>query len=118
MADNVIARKNTQWLIVGLTPDVCKTPMGSSTPPIPYPVIAKLDAAVDIVPSVNANGDPLVVYDQSKIPQTIGDAPEVANGIKSGTVGANCYPDEHSKSVRAGGKYIIRHDDKWGMNGK
>jgi hypothetical protein len=118
MADNVIARKNSGWLVISLTPDVCKTPMGNSTPPIPYPVIAKLGDAVQVVKSVRANGDPVVVFDQSKVPQTIGDAPGVAKGIKSGTVGGNCYPDEHSKSVRAGGKPIIRHDDQWWMNGQ
>ncbi|CBJ79456.1 hypothetical protein XBJ1_0305 [Xenorhabdus bovienii SS-2004] len=42
MADNYIVRTAGEWLIVGLLPDVCKTPMGASTPPIPYPVVAKL----------------------------------------------------------------------------
>ncbi|MEQ1977699.1 PAAR-like domain-containing protein [Xenorhabdus sp. SGI240] len=42
MADNYIARTTGTWMIVGTLPDVCKTPMGSSTPPIPYPVVAKL----------------------------------------------------------------------------
>ncbi len=117
MADNVVARKNGQWLVVSLAPDVCKTPMGNSTPPIPYPVIAKLGNAVQVVPNVRANGEPLVVFDQSKVPSTIGDGAGAAKGIKSGTVGANCYPKAHSSTVRTHGKPILRHDDEFWMNG-
>ncbi|MEQ4692485.1 DUF4150 domain-containing protein [Providencia manganoxydans] len=118
MADNYLARQQGEWLVISLTPDVCKTPMGSSTPPIPYPVIAKLETAAAVVPSVKANGHPIVVFDQSYIPTTLGDEPGVANGVKSGTVGGKCYPLEHSKSVRIGKKPILRHDDKFWMNGK
>ncbi|WP_072428712.1 DUF4150 domain-containing protein [Chitinimonas taiwanensis] len=117
MADQVIARKDKQWLVVSLAPDVCKTPMGNSTPPIPYPVIAKLNDAVAVVPNVRANGEPLVVFDQSKVPSTIGDAAGAAKGIKSGTVGGTCYPKAHSGTVRVNGKPILRHDDEFWMNG-
>lgn len=117
MADQVTARKNGQWLVVSLAPDVCKTPMGASTPPIPYPVIAKLGDAVQVVASVRANGDPLVVFDRSKVPSTIGDAAGAAKGVKSGTVGGACYPKTHSGTVRAEGKPILRHDDEFWMNG-
>ena len=61
MSDNYVARKNSAWLVVSILPDVCKTPIGPSTPPVPYPVIAKLGDAVQVVPSVRANGDPMVV---------------------------------------------------------
>ncbi|WP_255987373.1 DUF4150 domain-containing protein [Chitinolyticbacter albus] len=116
MANNITARKNGSWKVVGMVPDVCKTPMGNSTPPIPYPVIANLGDAAQVIPSVKANSDPVVVYDKSKVPKTIGDAAGSAKGIKSGTVGANCYPKDHSSTVRAKGRFIIRHDDEWEMN--
>ncbi|MCS2159405.1 DUF4150 domain-containing protein [Scandinavium sp. H11S7] len=118
MAENYMARKNSEWIVVSLTPDVCKTPMGPSTPPIPYPVIARLGSAVQEVPSVKANACPVVVMNQSFIPSTIGDQPGVAKGIKSGTVGGKCYPLEHSTTVRAGKRAVLRHGDKFWMNGK
>lgn len=117
MSNQVVARKNAAWTVVSLTPDVCKTPIGNSTPPIPYPVVAKLKDAVKVVKSVRANGNPLVVFDQSKVPKTIGDAAGRANGLKSGTVEGKCYPKEHSKTVRAGGKPVLRHGDEFWMNG-
>ncbi|OTA21232.1 hypothetical protein Xbed_00886 [Xenorhabdus beddingii] len=119
MADNYIARTGTQWMVIGILPDVCKTPIGSSTPPIPYPVMAKLADSAAMVKSVRTNGKPVVVFAQSFVPQTLGDQPGVANGVKSGTVGGKCHPkeQEHSKSVRAGNKLILRHGDKFWMNG-
>lgn len=117
MAENVTARKNQKWLIIYREPDVCKTPMGGATPPVPYPVYAKLEEAALVVDSVHANGDPLVVYDQSYVPRTIGDSPGTAKGVKSGTVEGKCWPKQHSDNVRAGKHYILRHDDEFWMNG-
>lgn len=118
MADNYLARQDGEWLVVSILPDVCKTPVGSSTPPVPYPVIAKLDNAIKVVPSVKANGKPVVVFSQSLIPETIGDQAGVAKGIKSGTVGGKCYPKEHSKSFFVQGLPVLRHGDEFWMNGK
>lgn len=117
MADNITARKNQKWIVISKYPDVCKTPMGGATPPVPYAVIAKLEESVQVVESVHANRDPLVVFNKSYAPRTIGDAPGTAKGVKSGTVEGKCYPDQHSKSVRAGKHEIIRHDDEFWMNG-
>ncbi|MEX9871594.1 DUF4150 domain-containing protein [Providencia huaxiensis] len=118
MADNYLARQDGEWLVVSILPDVCKTPIGSSTPPVPYPVIAKLDDAVKVVPSVRANGKPVVVFSQSFVPETIGDQAGQAKGIKSGTVGGKCHPKQHSKSFFVQGKPVLRHDDEFWMNGK
>ncbi|CDG89874.1 DUF4150 domain-containing protein [Xenorhabdus bovienii] len=117
MADNYIARTAGEWLIIGILPDMCKTPIGPSTPPIPYPVIAKLAGSDVPVKSVRANGKSVVVFAQSFVPQTIGDQPGVANGVKSGTVGGKCHPKEHTHTVRAGNKLVLRHGDKFWMNG-
>jgi hypothetical protein len=118
MADNVTARKESGWMVVSVAPDVCKTPMGSSIPPIPYQVICKLEEAVQVAKSVKANGHPLVVHDMSLVPKTIGDSPGSAKGVKSGTVEGKCYPKMHSDTVRAEGKLLVRHDDIFWMNGK
>ncbi|MCR3681245.1 PAAR-like domain-containing protein [Citrobacter freundii] len=118
MAKNYIARQDGQWTVVSLTPDVCKTPMGPSTPPVPYPVTASLNDAVLVVPSVKANGHPVLVLDQSFVPSTKGDEPGVAKGVKSGTVGDICEPLEHSTTFRVSGKPVLRHFDKFWMNAR
>jgi len=118
MAKNYIARQDGQWTVVSLTPDVCKTPMGPATPPVPYPVTASLGDAVLIVPSVKANGHPVLVLGQSFVPSTKGDEPGVAKGVKSGTVGDICEPLEHSTTFRVTGKPVLRHFDKFWMNAR
>ncbi|WP_321873002.1 PAAR-like domain-containing protein [Burkholderia ubonensis] len=117
MADNVMARKDGQWTIVSTMPDVCKTPMGSSTPPVPYPVTASLGDSQKTSKTVFANGNPIVRFDTSFAPDTVGDAAGTAHGIESGTVGAKCWPIEHSSTVQVEGKKIVRHSDQFWMNG-
>ncbi|SFA86946.1 RHS repeat-associated core domain-containing protein [Citrobacter amalonaticus] len=118
MAKNYIARQDGQWTAISLTPDVCKTPMGPATPPVPYPVTASLGDAVQVVSSVKANGHPVLVLDQSFVPTTKGDEPGVAKGVKSGTVGDICEPLEHSTTFNASGKPVLRHFDKFWMNAR
>lgn len=113
----VAARKEAGWVVISSCPDVCKTPMGSSTPPVPYPVTSQLVDCIEVVPNVLANGYPVVVFDQSKTTSTIGDQAGVANGVSSGTVGAECWPLEYSKTVYAGNKPLVRHGDEFAMNG-
>ncbi|MNH10789.1 hypothetical protein D3C76_947070 [compost metagenome] len=117
MAENVLARKEEKWTVVCIAPDVCKTPMGGATPPVPYPVTAELKAATGVAKSVRVNGEPIVVYDKSLVPKTEGDQAGAAKGIKSNTVGGKCYPHEKSSTVRAEGKWVVRHDDLFWMNG-
>jgi hypothetical protein len=118
MADEFTARQQGQWLVVSMAPDVCKTPMGNSTPPIPYPVTAKLKDATAPAKTVCTNKCPAIVFDMSLTPTTIGDSAGAVKGIKSGTVGAKCYPKGHSDSVCFEKKRIVRHDDQFYMNGK
>jgi hypothetical protein len=117
VADNVMARKDGQWTIVSLMPDVCKTPMGSGTPPVPYPVTADLGESMKTATTVFANSNPVVRFDSSYAPSTVGDAAGTAHGVQSGTVGAQCWPKEKSSSVRVEGKYVVRHGDQFWMNG-
>src|SRR5262249_44268216 len=117
MANHVAARKNSAWIVVSKTPDVCKTPIGGATPPVPYNVTAKLENSERAVASVRANGDPVIVYDSTCAPQTVGDSGGKALGVKSGTVEGRCWPREHSQTVFARGCLIVRHDDEFWMNG-
>ena len=105
-------------MVISLRPDVCNTPRGDSTPPVPYSVAANMDDSLDTVPSVNANDRPVLVLDQSYIPQTQGDQPGTAKGVASGTVGDICEPLQHSKTVKVSGKAVLRHNDIFWMNAR
>ncbi|WP_318363727.1 PAAR-like domain-containing protein, partial [Enterobacter sp.] len=118
MALNYIARQDVSWKVISTTPDVCRTPTGNATPPVPYPVAADMGTAVQVVPSVRANGKPVLVLGQSFIPRTEGDAPGTAKGVASGTVGDICEPLAHSTTVKVGQKPVLRHGDAFWMNAR
>jgi hypothetical protein len=114
--NRIAARQDDSFKAVSNTPDVCKTPMGSSTPPVPYQVVADLGGSTGIVPSVRFNGKPAYVIDQSVVPTCTGDEPGSADGVKSGTVGGEVKPTKGSGTVRVGGHAIIRDGDPCTMN--
>lgn len=116
MAEKLGARKNSSWKAVCTAPDFCKTPVGSSTPPIPYQVIADLGQSAKTVPNVRFNGDPCYVLDQSIVPKCTGDEPGTAKGVKSGTVADKVEPVSASTTVRAGKKRVVRHLDACTLN--
>ncbi|NWL79549.1 type IV secretion protein Rhs [Pseudomonas taiwanensis] len=91
--------------------------MHSSIPPVPYPVTAELDTRLGIAKSMRAKGIPVVLYERSYTPSTIGDAAGKTKGVKSGTVEGKCHPLEHSGTVPAEGRYLVRHGDRFWMNG-
>lgn len=115
MAKKLGARKDSRWLIVGILPDVCLTP--PSNIPVPYQVISDLGDAQGTVDNVRINGNPAFVFDKSKAPKTRGDEAGSLGGIKSGTVSADCWPKEHSNTVRIGKRYVVREGDIFHING-
>ncbi|SFN24333.1 protein of unknown function [Izhakiella capsodis] len=116
MAKKLGARKDSKWLIVGILPDVCLTPPLNI--PVPYQVISDLGDAQGVIDNVQLNGNPAFVFDKSKAPKTRGDEAGSSGGVKSGTSGGDCWPKEHSNTVRIGKKYVIREGDKFHMNGR
>lgn len=114
--NKIAARQDGSFKAVSNTPDVCKTPMGGSTPPVPYQVTADLSGSTGIVPSVRFNGKPAYVLDQSVVPNCTGDEAGTADGVKSGTVGGEVKPTKGSSTVRAGRHAIIRDGDPCTMN--
>jgi histone H3/H4 len=116
MAEKLGARKNSSWKAICTAPDFCKTPVGSSTPPIPYQVIADLGQSAKTVPNVRFNGDPCKVLDQSIVPKCTGDEPGTAKGVKSGTVADKVEPTSASTTVRSTKKRVVRHLDTCTLN--
>lgn len=110
-------RDNGKPIIYSTTPDVCKTPIGSVTPPIPYSIVSKPADDAGYTGSVRFTKQKVMVQ-RSNTTCCTGDEPGAAKGIKSGTVADICEPIDHSSSVRAEGSHIIRHGDKFHMNNK
>lgn len=110
------ARKTGQAIVVCTTPDVCKTPMGNSTPPVPYQITANFSDSTSVSPNVRFGGDPAFILDQSIITRVTGDEPGTAGGVKSGTNVNIVEPVEASKNVKANKKRVVRHNDACRMN--
>jgi hypothetical protein len=108
-------RDSAKPIVLSLTPDVCKTPVGSSIPPIPYSVYALPGEDEKTTPSVFFTGERAFVL-RSNTTCTHGDEPGSAKGIKSGTVGDIAEPLDHSRTVRAEGQPVIRNEDRFYMN--
>ncbi len=117
MAENVGSRKEDGYKAVCTLPDVCKTPMGSSTPPVPYQVVSEMNIAKGVSGDVKFNDNRAHKDDKTVMPVTKGDEPGTAKGIKSGTVGEQAWNVEHSSNVNVNGQKVVRVDDKVEMNG-
>src|SRR5262245_49196825 len=115
MGDQEGGRKSPMELVVCTTPDVCKTPVGPATPPIPYPIVGMMSTATGTATSVEFTGMQCFTK-ASKIPAVVGDEPGAATGIKSGTVKGTAEPQAASSTVYAEDNQVCRHDDLFGMN--
>lgn len=102
-------------IAVCMSPDICKTPVGCSTPPVPYMVCGKAGDDQGYTTQTFGNGLKLKTA-ASKFTKTYGDEPGVAMGVKSGTVGDVIEPVTHSTNVNFEGNPVIRHQDKCTLN--
>ena len=92
-------------------PDVCNTPVGPATVPIPYPNIGQLSDATGTAASVKVGGDD-VVTTASEIPTTTGDEAGSASPTKGKVEFTN-----GSGSVNAEGQPVVRMLDPTTQNG-
>lgn len=117
MSNPIAARKNGIFKAISTAPSFNKTPVGSATPPLPYPTVQDLGNSVAVVASVRFNRKPAYVLNQSTQPHCTGDNPGVAKGVKSGTVNGEVKPLKGSSTVRVKGQPIVRERDPCTMNG-
>lgn len=96
-------------------PDVCKTPIGSATPPIPYPVSSKAADLAKATSSVIIDGNPTATANSTHT-QCTGDQAGSAKGLISGTTGSKTQFVSYSFDVKAEGEGIVRHMDLTTMN--
>lgn len=104
-----------QAIVVCTAPDVCKTPIGSSTPPIPYQITGKLGDDSNTSQNVFLTGLKAFRFD-SVVTNVKGDEAGSATGIKSSTVGDIAEPKTASTVVRVNGQWLVRDGDTFWMN--
>ena len=72
---NETATKSKRFYCVSLLPDICKTPIGPSTPPIPYSIVGEFSDATNVSPNVKAHSELVILHQRSVIPTVKGDEP-------------------------------------------
>ena len=117
MANPIGARKSDSFKAVCTAPSINKTPVGNSTPPLPYCTTQDLSNSANVAPTVRFNTDPVYLLDQTTQPNCRGDDPGTANGVKSGTVNGEVKPTQASTTVRVCRKPVVRQGDACTMNG-
>ena len=115
---NETVTKSSRFYCVSLTPDICKTPVGSSTPPLPYTITGEFSAAQNASPNVKSHSEPVILHQRSTIPSVTGDAPGRAGGIKSGTVGKQVDTKVASPIHHANGADLVQVGREVWMNAR
>ncbi len=98
-----------------LTPCVCKTPMGNSTPPVPYIITAYMGDDMRVAKKCRFNGKKVFTMD-SRTTKCKRNKAGKAGGIKSGVNTGHCRPKTHTKMLRVESAYVIRDGDLFEMN--
>lgn len=109
------ANRTSEAIVVSTCPDVCKTPMGNSVVPVPYPLFATFADAENTSPNVNLEGNS-AFHDDSYLPSVQGNEAGKLGGVKSGVNKGIVNTEEKSSSVRINGKWAIRNIDQVQMN--
>lgn len=117
MATQLVARRDSAWIVISISPDVCLTPMGGIPVPVPYQVTASLSEGQATATTVNVKGNPAFIHGQSIVPTTKGGEAGTQGGVMSGTTGQKTWPKQHSGTVRVQGQYMVRAGDLMWMNG-
>ena len=96
-------------------PDVCKTPMGPATPPLPYPITSQAADSGSYSTSVFIDGN-ATALEGSNHTACAGDEAGTATGIISGLIGDITEFISYSFDVKAEGQGMVRHMDTTTMN--
>ncbi len=91
-------------------PDVCKTPIGNSVVPIPYPNIGKSSDTVKGAKTVKVDGQ-MPMVKGAKYSTSTGDEAGSAKGVASGTTKGECEYMMYSFDIKFEGKNVCRMGD-------
>ncbi|NOZ55157.1 MAG: DUF4150 domain-containing protein, partial [Gammaproteobacteria bacterium] len=111
-----VVHKSSSGITIAF-PDVCKTPVGPSIVPIPYPNIAKSSDSAKTTKTVKCDGNPVCVKD-SNFSTSTGDEPGSAKGVASGTTKGKAEFITYSMDVKIEGKNVCRAFDLMLHNNK
>lgn len=98
-------------------PDVCKTPIGSATPPIPYVVSSQASNLGAPTTTVTIDGNPTAIASSTHT-QCTGDQAGTAKGLISSTTADKTHFVSYSFDVKAEGEGVVRHMDATTMNNR
>ncbi|MGK5077794.1 RHS repeat-associated core domain-containing protein [Janthinobacterium sp. HLX7-2] len=115
---NETVTQSSRFYCISLSPDICKTPVGSSTPPLPYSIIGEFADAQNASPNVKSHSEAVILHQRSIIPTVKGDAAGKAGGIKSGTVGKQVDTKVASTIHRANGAGLVQNGREVWMNSR
>lgn len=112
-----IIHKGSGDKAIASAPDVCKTQVGNSVVPIPYPNISQSSDLSKGSKSVKVNGQPAALKD-SNFSSSKGDQAGSLKGVASGAVGDKTEFTSYSFDVKFEGKNVVRHADMTTHNKK
>lgn len=110
--------KSGRFYCVSVTPDICKTPIGCSQPPLPYNVIGEFSDASNVSPNVKSHSESVILHQRSTIPSVKGDERGTAGGVKSGTYGKQVDTKVASTKHRANGSDLVQVGREVWMNSR
>lgn len=110
--------KSKRFYCVSLSPDFCKTPVGSSVAILPYNIKGEFKDAADVSRNVKTQGEQVLLHNKSFIPSITGDERGTLGGIKSQTYLKRAQPMEFSTTKGSNGAQTIQESRLVYMNDK
>jgi Domain of unknown function (DUF4150) len=118
MAEEKATAKDGQFVLVCLAPDVCWTPVGKTTVPIPYAITHNMSTARQCSRNVFIEGKAAYLHANSYVDHVTGDEPGVKGGVVTGVNTKVSHSQTHSTTVYINGKPMVRTSDVVYMNTK
>src|SRR5437763_1855279 len=101
--------------VISVAHDICFTPMGGASVPIPYPIVGFFSNVAFVAQSVRMCGQPTFTT-ASQVTSVVGDEAGTDGGVLSGVNMSICESVTASSTVRAEGNRVLRHGDMMKMN--
>lgn len=108
MATQEAGRKSSQYIIMCIAPDLCKTPPKGDI--IPYQISVKLENAIRYSPNVNFKGEPAAIQSLRCGPVK-GNEAGMLGGVKSGVNLGWCRPVNMCENVRVNKLSTLYHEN-------
>lgn len=107
MATREGTRASAEFMVLSMTPDICKSP----TIPVPYAILAFFDCAVNFSTNVNFRKQK-AFHHKSRLSTVLGNETGVGGGVISGVNKGYCRPIDgtSSTSVRVNGSFVDYHE--------